>query len=243
MIRYGDKEFDEGFIGWGFQSTEEQNRDAQGVLRIIGNKNQKILDLACGLGNYHRVWLGAGHSVTGTDLSETFIAMASNNNPGASYRVENFYDLKETAVYDVVTMMDTPVEDEDVPRGAYNALNEDGIFIFQMANPDYKHQRGELMSNRRDWIENEDRTFLLIRNEYNEEIDCWEYEEWHINLETGDIVVEHNFSRNLSYSRMVDILLSVGFSSVSFVDADGRPYTTSREAPRNYFCVARKGGL
>ena len=241
MIRYGDKEFDEGFIGWGFQSIEEQTRDALAVLNIVALNGLRILDLACGLGSYHKVWLNAGHKVTGTDLSETFIMMARNNNPGAEYRVENFYDLDEENEYDLVTMIDTPVEDEDVPRNAYRALKPGGHFIFQTSNPEYLHMRGTNLKNRRDWKENEDRTFLLTRNEYNEDIDRWEYEEWRLDLENGEIVIENNFSHNLTLSRMVDILLSVGFSSVAFLDANGRPYGTAHEEPKNYFCVAHKG--
>lgn len=241
MIRYGDKEFDEGFIGWGFQSTEEQQRDAEGVLRIACRKNLKILDLACGLGSYHSVWLKAGHSVVGCDLSETFIMMAENTNSSATYRVEDFYDLTDENEYDLVTMIDTPIEDDEVPRNAFRALKEYGMFIFQIPNPAYKHSRGAQLENRRDWSENEDRTFLLTRNEYNEDLDAWEYEEWHLDLETGDVVVEHNVSHNLNFSRVVDILLSVGFATVDFLDADGRPCMTSKEEPKNYFCVARKG--
>ncbi|MDR0293027.1 MAG: class I SAM-dependent methyltransferase [Oscillospiraceae bacterium] len=241
MIRYGDKEFDEGFIGWGFQSMEEQIRDARAVMDIISRDGLKILDIACGLGTYHKVWLEAGHTVVGTDLSETFITMARNTNTGAAYRVENFYDLEEENEYDLVTMIDTPVEDEDVPRNVYRALKPDGSFVFQLSNPVYKHLRGQKLENSRSWKENEDRTFLLTRHEYNEDIDRWEYEEWHLNLETGDVLIEHNFSTHLTFSRLVDILLAVGFCSVSILDADGRPYTTSHEDPKNFFCVARKG--
>jgi hypothetical protein len=82
---------------------------------------------------------------------------------------------------------------------------------------------------------------LLTRNEYNEEQNVWEYEEWHLDLDTGEIVVEHNASHNITFPRMVDILLAVGFTTVDFLDADGRPYMTSHQEPRNYFCVARKG--
>jgi SAM-dependent methyltransferase len=241
MIRYGDKEFDEGFVGWGFQSTEEQNRDAKAVLDIVSLSGLKILDLACGLGNYHKVWSDAGHTVVGTDLSETFIMMAQNNNPGLTYRVEDFYELNEESEYDLVTMIDTPVEDEDVPRNAYRALKPGGSFIFQISNPEYLHLRGQKLENRRSWQENEDRTFLLTRHEYNETLDRWEYEEWNLNMETGEILVQHNFSTHLSFSRIVDILRAVGFCSVSFTDTDGRPYGTSKEDPKNFFCIAHKG--
>ncbi|MCL2082759.1 MAG: class I SAM-dependent methyltransferase [Oscillospiraceae bacterium] len=241
MIRYGDREFDEGFIGWGFQNAEEQTHDAQGILRIAGGENLKILDIACGLGGYHKIWMDVGHSITGTDLSETFIQMAQTTNPGAVYRVEDFYELKEESLYDMVTMIDTPLEDEDVPRNAYRALKNYGMFVFQASNPNYDHIRGNCLENRRTWKEYDNRTFLLTRNEYNKELEVWEYEEWRLNLETGDVVVEYNSSHHLSFSRIVDILMSVGFVTVDFLDTDGRPYTTSRNEPKNYFCIARKG--
>ncbi len=241
MMRYGDREFDEGFVGWGFQSPEEQLRDAQGVLRLTDRPNMRILDLACGLGNYHRVWLDAGHSVVGTDLSEMFIAMACVTNPGASYRVEDYHDLAEIEAYDLVTLIDTPVEDEELPFNVFRALVPGGTFIFQVTNPDYAH--GPLHQNHRDWQENEDRTFTLRRNEYNGEVDRWEYEEWTLDLEKAEIVVQHNFTRQLNFARLVEILLGVGFGTVSFLDADGRPYLGGADMPKNYFCIARKGML
>jgi SAM-dependent methyltransferase len=242
MIRYGDKDFDEGYVGWGFQSTEDQIRDARAILDIISlSGSLKILDLACGLGTYHRVWADAGHAVVGTDLSETFITMAQNTNPAVTYRVEDYYELKEAGEYDLVTMIDTPVEDEDVPRNAYRALKPGGSFIFQISNPEYPHLRGQKLENRRSWQENENRTFLLTRHEYNENLDRWEYEEWNIDMVTGEILIQHNFSTHLSFSRIVDILQAVGFCSVAFVDANGRPYGTGKEEPRNFFCVAHKG--
>lgn len=240
MIRFGDKEFDEGYIGWGFQSLDEQIRDARGVLHLIGRKNLNILDIACGLGNYHRVWLDAGHTVTGTDLSDTFITMASVTNPGVSYRVENYDDLDEVEQYDLVTLIDTPVVDEQLPGNAYRALKNGGHFVFQAQNPSYPHARGPLNVNRRDWVENDDRSFLLTRHEYNEEIDRWEHEEWTINLETSEVVVQHNFTRHLSFSRLVDILLTVGFSTVAFYDHRGRPFEEGDTETKNYFCVAYK---
>ncbi len=240
MIRFGDKEFDEGYIGWGFQSLDEQMRDAEGVLRIIGRRQLNILDLACGLGNYHRVWLEAGHTVTGTDLSETFITMATVTNPNAAYRVENYDDLDEADKYDLVTLIDTPVVDDHVPSGAFRALKQGGHFVFQVQNPLYPHARGPLLVNRRDWTENDDRSFLLTRHEYNEEIDRWEYEEWTLNLETREVVVQHNFERHLSFSRLTDILIAVGFSTVCFLDHRGRPLEDSDTETKNYFCLAYK---
>lgn len=241
MIRYGDKDFDEAFLGWGFQNVEEQVQNGKSILNIIRRRDLSILDLGCGVGNYHKAWLEEGHKVTGVDFSETFIFLAGNTNPSATYINDNYYDIKYNEEFDLVTLIDIPLEDDDVARVAYNALKRGGTFVFQAANPKYQHARGPMTENNRTWKENEDRTFLLTRNEYNEEIDRWEYEEWHLNIETEEIEIEHSFARNLSYSRMVDILLSVGFASVSFLDGNGRAYDTGSDDLSSYFCVAYKG--
>lgn len=244
MIRYGEKEFDEGFIGWGFNSYDDAIRDANAVLGLMGQKHMEILDLACGLGIYHKVWLEAGHSVTGTDLSDTFIFMANNNNssfPNAQYRVENFYDLNEEERYDLVTLIDTPVEDAELPANVLRALKPGGCFLCQVPNPNYKHPRGPLFVNHRDWKENDDRTLLLTRHEYNAEIDRWEYEEWHVDIEKAEIVVEHHFSRNLTAQAVAELLLGAGFIRVGLFDQQGRPADSTRDEPRSFFALAYKG--
>jgi SAM-dependent methyltransferase len=241
MIRYGDKDFDEAYLGWGFQNVEEQMAVGKNILNIIRKKDMSILDLGCGIGTYHKAWLDEQHAVTGVDFSETFIFLASNANPGATYLCENYYDIDCVNKYDLVTMLDIPLEDDDIARIAYNALKPGGSFVFQAQNPLHQHSRGLPNQNNRSWKENEDHTFLLTRNEYNDEIDRWEYEEWHIDIEKGEIEVEHTFSRNLSYARIVDILLSVGFATVTFLDGNGRASYTCRDAMPSYFCRAYKG--
>ncbi len=242
MVRYGDRQFDEGFVGWGFNSYEDQIRDAQGILRLATGKEMKILDLACGLGIYHKVWLDAGHTVVGTDLSDTFIFMAKNNNddPKASYRVENYYDLAEVNEYDLITMIDTPIEDTELPANVIRALKPGGHFIFQIANPQYKNKRGPVDVNYRNWEQKEDDIFVLTRHEYNEEIDRWEYEEWTIDVEKAEVLVQHSFSRNLSFKGVADIIMETGFSSIAFFDHNGRPYGLSDEQPLAYFAMAHK---
>lgn len=244
MMRYGDKEFDEGFVGWGFNSYDDQISDAKGVLKIMGQKNMKILDLGCGLGIYHKVWLDEGHTLVGIDLSETFIFMANNTNDSyknASYRCENFEELADKDEFDCITMIDTPLEDEALARTIFGALRPGGTLLFQVSNPHYKHTRGPLFVNHRSWQENPDRTFLLTRHEYNENIDRWVYEEWHIDIEKAEIVVQHNHSRNLNFHAYVEMLRGVGFDTVSFLDSDGAPYEYGVEEPRNFFCCAFKG--
>ncbi len=244
MIRYGDKEFDEGFVGWGFSSYDDQIRDATGVLNILRRPEMKILDLGCGLGIYHKVWLDKGHTVVGVDISETFIFMANNTNDSyktASYRCENFYELQDEGIYDAVVMLDTPLEDEELAHIAHKALKPGGILLFQVANPHYKHTRGPLFVNHRSWKENENRSFLLTRHEYNEDIDRWVYEEWNVDVEKAEIVVQHHHSRNLSFHQYVEMVRNVGFNTVCFLDHTGCPYEYGAEEPRNFFCLAHKG--
>ena len=244
MIQYGDKEFDEGFIGWGFNSYDQQIRDAEGVLNIVRKKNMEILDVACGLGIYHSVWLKEGHRVTGTDISDTFIFMANQNNgsnPNASYRVENYYDLNELGKYDLVTIVDFPVDDVELSNNAFRALKPGGYFVSQVQNPDYKHVRGPVMRNYRSWTAPPEGNIILTRHEYNAEIDRWEYEEWSVDVDNAEITVQHNFSRILSMAQLAEMLVSAGFATVSFLDYNGLPYNPGSEEPKNYFCVAYKG--
>ena len=244
MIRYGDKEFDEGFVGWGFNSYDDQIHDAQGVLNITCRKEMKMLDMGCGLGIYHKVWLDAGHTVVGVDISETFIFMANNTNDSyknASYRCENFYELADDNEYDCVTMIDTPLEDEELAKIVYTALKPGGCFLFQVSNPHYKHTRGPLFVDHRTWKENDDRTFLLTRHEYNERVERWDYEEWSIDAEKAEVVIQHHYSKNMTLSDYVRLIKKVGFDTVCFLDNEGNPYEYGVEEPRNFFCLAYKG--
>jgi len=243
MMRYGDKDFDEGFVGWGFNSYDDQIRDARSILKLVGRRKMSMLDLACGLGTYHKVWLEAGHSVTGIDLSDTFIMMAKNTNPGAEYRVENYYNFDEADKYDCVTLIDTPLEDSDLCRIIFRALKPGGQFIYQTANPDYQHVRGPVFKEHQSWREEDDHTIILTRNRYNIEIENWEYEEWHVDVDKGEIVVQHSFNKGLSFTDLAEMLMGAGFCSVGYYDGDGRPYSPGHTGPRAYYGVAYKSEL
>lgn len=241
MIRYGDSDFDEGFIGWGFNSYDEQIRDAVAVLNLLSRHNMDMLDLGCGLGIYHKAWLEAGHSVCGVDISETFIFMAKYNNPAAVYRRENFFETTDCDAFDAVVMIDVPLENLELAQIAFRALKKGGAYIFQASNPDYPHMRGQSNVNQRNWVDVGDSKLLLTRNEYNAEIDRWEYEEWVVDVENSEITVQHNFSKNLDFSRLTDLLIEAGFSTVGFYDYDGRQFFPGAKQPKNVFCVASKG--
>ncbi|GHU89608.1 SAM-dependent methyltransferase [Clostridia bacterium] len=246
MIRFGDKEFDEGYVGWGFNSYDEQMRDAVGVMSILRKPAMKILDLGCGLAIYHKAWLDKGHTVVGIDISETFILMANNANDSyknASYRCENFETLEDENEYDCVTMIDTPLEDPDIAKLTFRALKPGGHLLFQVGNAYYKHPRGPLFRNSRNWQENEDRTFLLTRHEYDEGNECWVDEEWSIDIEKDEIVVQHNHSRNLAFKDYVEMLTDIGFATVFFCDVHGKPAEYGASEAKNYFCVAYKGEI
>ena len=79
--QYGNRKWDEEYIRWGFKDEDSQIDFAQKLLKIFPKHATSILDVACGIGRYHKVWLESGYKVTGTDLSELFIENAIKNNP------------------------------------------------------------------------------------------------------------------------------------------------------------------
>lgn len=75
MFRYGEADFDAGYLRWGLHDPETQAEEARSVLRIAGDGPPlRILDLACGAGAHAVHWAREGHEVTAVDLSETFVA-------------------------------------------------------------------------------------------------------------------------------------------------------------------------
>ena len=87
MHRYGEGDFDKDYLRWGFHDAETQAKEAESILRIAGtDRRLRILDLACGTGLHAAHWAKQGHTVTGVDLSETFIAQARARVAGGRLR-------------------------------------------------------------------------------------------------------------------------------------------------------------
>jgi SAM-dependent methyltransferase len=45
-----------------------------------------LLDVGCGIGNYHQYWMGRVGSISGVDVSKKSVARAAERNPGVQYQ-------------------------------------------------------------------------------------------------------------------------------------------------------------
>jgi len=130
---------------WHIDYPEEANFiEAHYVLFLIklaekklGVKYKKILDLACGIGRYHKYWREEGFEVYGVDVSKELIELAKKRNRG----FEEYYVVKDMREVDYVEEFDVVVswytsfgyfsheENQRVLLNIYNALKPYGIFI------------------------------------------------------------------------------------------------------------------
>ena len=104
---------------------------------------KKLLELACGTGIQSVRFSQAGFDVTGLDLSADMLKIAEKRASSAKQKIDfiegNMLDLSQAGKYDFVTCysdsicyMQDEVEVGDVFKEVYNALNEDGVFIFDV---------------------------------------------------------------------------------------------------------------
>ena len=113
---------------------------------------QNLLELACGTGHLALLLAKAGFTVTGLDLSEEMLSIASERFNEAFGEEDNpicltqgdMMDLSEVGTYEVVTCysdslcyMKNDFEVQQVFDEVYRILEEDGIFIFDV-HSDYK---------------------------------------------------------------------------------------------------------
>jgi len=106
-------------------------------------ERKKLLELACGTGIQSVRFSQAGFDVTGLDLSADMLKIAEKRAASAKQKIDfmegNMLDLSKAGKYDFVTCysdsicyMQDEVEVGDVFKEVYNALNEDGLFIFDV---------------------------------------------------------------------------------------------------------------
>lgn len=106
-------------------------------------ERKKLLELACGTGIQSVRFSQAGFDVTGLDLSSDMLKIAEKRAASAKQKIDfiegNMLDLSKAGQYDFITCysdsicyMQDEVEVGDVFKEVYNALNEDGVFIFDV---------------------------------------------------------------------------------------------------------------
>jgi SAM-dependent methyltransferase len=167
--RYGDKDFDQDYLKWGFHDAETQTSEARSVLRLLASRAElRILDLACGAGRHAVYWAAQGHDVLGVDLSETFVNEAqklAGNCPLIHFQVADIRNLDFVSLFDAVTWIERSFLDESTASGISRALKPGGVFITDVRNPEHPRTK-QRTSNWRSW-RGQDGVYQLERHEDN----------------------------------------------------------------------------
>jgi len=116
------------------------------IFKKFGKVN-KIIDLGCGTGNHALSLTKMGYKVVGIDFDEGMIQVASEkskkNNLNINFLKQDIRDLHIEEKFDAAISMwaafQEVVEYEDIKKSLnniYNVLNEEGIFVLDLENPE-----------------------------------------------------------------------------------------------------------
>jgi len=246
MFRYGERDFDESYLAWGFHDRATQLQEAESVLRIAAPPPPvRILDLACGIGTHAVRWAAEGHHVTAVDISETFIVRARQaaREAGAEveFIVEDISRLDYAAAFDLVTWIEHSFFDTDALARIRRFLRPGGRFIFDVRNPAHPKARA-LSGNWRTWRE-EDGLFHLERHETEESgdhVDTW------VTIDPTKEVIEERVSRTPAaeakasgFAEKLKQVHAAGFRTVELRTMEGELFGGGEE-PYWLWAVATK---
>ncbi len=246
MFRFGEKDFDLDYMKWGFHDKETQINEAKSILNILKPKKKlKILDLGCGIGTHAVYWAKKSHSVTGEDISKTFInkakANAKQEKTDVTFIACGINDLNFKNEFDLITSIEFFPSEMNILRKIYKFLCKNGHFIFDVRNPDNPKIK-KRTGNWRSWEERYGK-FYLERHETNIttgiHVDAW------ITIDLRKKIIEEKISKGkASQSKLISrdkikILKSIGFKKIELRTMDGKKFKKG-EKPYWLWCIAKK---
>lgn len=238
--RYGDKDYDTDYINWGFDALEEQQAMAQKMMKFFNRSAKSVLDVGCGIGRYHRVWLKAGYTLTGIDISETFLDSARKYNSqfdDAKYLLCSFDEMSFEREFDVAVWTD-PVGLTGRPaRNIFNALNPGGQFIYEMWNEHYYKQK---FIDGQTWT-CEGSKYKLINHRYNASTSTTKHEEIVFDIGNDTVTFRTGFdAKNVNHHCSIQILEAAGFENVRFISYEGSPFDPPDDQTKRFFMIGEK---
>ncbi|MFW6140976.1 MAG: class I SAM-dependent methyltransferase [Candidatus Saliniplasma sp.] len=212
------------------QRTEEQVDRIEDLLNL--DKDDKILDLACGIGRHAFELAERGYEVTGLDLSETYMKEASSKvkNDDLEFVQGDMREFVKEGYYDVIInfwssfgYFEDEMDNEKVVNNVYDSLKSDGRFLLDVMG---KEIMGRLYTER-DWARIDDGFFLEER--FLKDNGDYLESDW-ILIKNGK-VKEHKFLyRFYSKSEIKDLLKKAGFSNVDiYGDLYGSEYNRNAD--------------
>jgi len=196
------------------------------------NTNPKVLDLCCGFGRISAELARRGFSVTGVDITGSYLQTAKEEAEHEKLNIEyikadarefvrkDFFDLAVN-LYISFGYFEDQKDDLLMVRNAYESLKNGGSFIIETLGKEIAV---------RDFVDREwfERAGFMVLTEY-ETLDSWTFlkNRW-ILIKDGK-KIERIFSQRLySASELRSLLLEAGFSKVDiFGDWDESPYDKS----------------
>ena len=215
------------------------------ILKREGLNPRTCVDLACGTGSVTAILVEKGLQVTGVDLSEEMLTVASQKAPGAWFICQPLQELKLPRAVDMaVCALDSldyitdPKDCEEAIRRIYKALNPGGIFIFDVNTPEkLRDMDGQV------FLDEDDDVYCIWRGEFDKDTNICSYG-MDLFQRAGD-VWHRSFEEHCEYAyseeQLVGYLKAAGFTNIE-VYAD-REFTAPREGEQRIYIKARKGKI
>ena len=215
------------------------------ILKREGLNPRTCVDLACGTGSVTAILVEKGLQVTGVDLSEEMLTVASQKAPGAWFICQRLQELSLPRAVDMaVCALDSldyitdPRDCEEAIRRVYKALNPGGIFIFDVNTPEkLRAMDGQV------FLDEDDDVYCVWRGEFDEETNICSYG-MDLFQREGDAWYR-SFEEHCEYAysaqQLVGYLKNAGFTGIQ-VYAD-REFVAPREGEQRIYIKARKGRI
>ena len=221
----------------------------QEILRREGLKPRTAVDLACGTGSVTALLAQLGIQVTGVDMSEEMLCVASQKaqkleNPPVfvcqrleQLRLPRAVDLAVCAL-DSLDYITNPADCAEAIRRVYKALNPGGCFIFDVNTPEkLRAMDGQV------FLDEDDDVYCVWRGEFDEESNICTYGMDLFQRQGNTWLRSWEEHREYAYDAqtLTGYLRDAGFTSIR-VYAD-RLMEAPREGEQRIYIKARKGKI
>lgn len=202
----------------------------------LPNRKSKVLELACGTGNITIEMAKRGHQMTGVDISEEMLSIASEKE--SKYKIKWInQDMKLLQLKDKYDCILCPCDGfnyildieelKSIIENIHSYLNDGGLFIFDLST---KHKLENILGNNTFAESHEDMAYIW-ENFYDELNDICEFE-----VTTFEKVGE-NFNRCIEYHRqkaydkhdIISLLRRIGYNDVNVYE----DYDDSKEPSKD----------
>ena len=219
------------------------------ILRREGLRPRTAVDLACGTGSVSLLLAGMGLQVTGVDMSEEMLTVASQKaqeqDSAARFVCQRLEELVlprgvdlAVCALDSLDYITDPEACREAIRRVYKVLNPGGIFIFDVNTPEkLRAMDGQV------FLDEDDDVYCVWRGEFDQQTNICAYG-MDLFQREGDCwrrTFEEHREYAYSAEQLTGYLKSAGFTSVE-VFADRR-FETPAPGEQRIYIKARKGKI